>query len=839
MSSGTSEADRKLTGKSRETISKSSEVLDPPSLPVDGDANKLGGKEKQGTNDQPQVPSKQPTLEESWRVLTKEVTSLDDALIGGWKEDIDTLLVFAGLFSAVVTAFTIESYKWLSEEAEDQTVMLLTQITDQIANRTSSPPEKFEVSTSNLTINVLWFLSLIIALVDAVFALLCKQWIREHRRVTHTRTPGEALALRWLRHESLDWWGVPTIVACLPMLLEFALFLFLGGVLELLRTRHPIPFWIAVAVVGFAGLFYLGTTIIPGVSIIRQALQVAPKLWEMRTGTQNHSHHDRVSSLPPTLQLTCPYKSPQAWIVFSVLKAVSQLPGIAHMLHFFRGRDSQWLNSAWAFRETMGTLTGWPEADLEVIHRFDIDLAPPFYELKAFRWLVGKLRDSQIMRLHLQNILVQTPLHLVMPTVFDQWFVHPEDTWAEEHVVTALNSPPTLPLTVTHRISPDRLLNPVRKSELFYRLLHWNNILVSTVREEDDAAVHVELENLLRNLWKCLLQDGTPVDDNFPFSSIDVILKSNTTSHLVPDLWELLMDIGHIPRTSNEYWERLMRHLARFIISSSPDYALHQRRVTTSSHFVESKPALIRQAHDAMIRKGVFYPLSAGQNMEWIHAMDIIQKAQQPPKRPDPEVKFKAIPGFFLLPLSRLEEALGHLSSSENLDDDTEYLDSFVDQWADADGPQRIFLVKILSKHINNYPQPPANLSRTDIQRMFPIVISSTGFKLIEFVRGQLAKAEKKQNRKTTKILPTEVEHGWNDAVARVDEIRRRYYLVSQDQNGGAVEVGSTLGGQPCRPPEDIPIVAHPAGNPASSRSGHGPGETQWGRFGSNADEIV
>uniref|UniRef100_A0A0W0EXN4 DUF6535 domain-containing protein n=1 Tax=Moniliophthora roreri TaxID=221103 RepID=A0A0W0EXN4_MONRR len=48
-----------------------------------------------------------------------------------WKEDIDTLLVFAGLFSAVVAAFAIESYQWLSENLADATVALLVQISAQ------------------------------------------------------------------------------------------------------------------------------------------------------------------------------------------------------------------------------------------------------------------------------------------------------------------------------------------------------------------------------------------------------------------------------------------------------------------------------------------------------------------------------------------------------------------------------------------------------------------------------------------------------------------------------------------------------------------------------------
>ncbi|KAK1219096.1 hypothetical protein PQX77_018195, partial [Marasmius sp. AFHP31] len=241
-----------------------------------------------------------PTLEKSWEVIMKEVTALDEGLVGGWKEDIDTLLVFAGLFSAVVTAFVIESYQWLQEAPEDTTVALLRQISQQL-NNTSEPvpePDTFTVSSSVVAINVLWFLSLIIALVDALFALLCKQWLREHRRHTHTRTPSEALALRWFRNQSLEKWHVPAILASLPMLLEIALFLFLAGLLELLRTRHPVLFKIATIVVALAALFYFATTIIPAIDIIRQALQVTPDLREMRARTGIHSPVDFITTLP-------------------------------------------------------------------------------------------------------------------------------------------------------------------------------------------------------------------------------------------------------------------------------------------------------------------------------------------------------------------------------------------------------------------------------------------------------------------------------------------------------------------------------------------------------------
>ncbi|KAK1220268.1 hypothetical protein PQX77_016973 [Marasmius sp. AFHP31] len=49
----------------------------------------------------PQIPGK-PTPERSWEAIMKEVTSLDEGLVKGWKEDIDTLLVFVGSRSPLI-----------------------------------------------------------------------------------------------------------------------------------------------------------------------------------------------------------------------------------------------------------------------------------------------------------------------------------------------------------------------------------------------------------------------------------------------------------------------------------------------------------------------------------------------------------------------------------------------------------------------------------------------------------------------------------------------------------------------------------------------------------------
>ena len=43
----------------------------------------------------------EPRVEKSWEALTQEVTALDEGLVGGLKEDINTLLVFVrALFSS-------------------------------------------------------------------------------------------------------------------------------------------------------------------------------------------------------------------------------------------------------------------------------------------------------------------------------------------------------------------------------------------------------------------------------------------------------------------------------------------------------------------------------------------------------------------------------------------------------------------------------------------------------------------------------------------------------------------------------------------------------------------
>ncbi|KAF7323555.1 hypothetical protein MKEN_00575800 [Mycena kentingensis (nom. inval.)] len=98
-----------------------------------------------------------------WAVYVKEAATYDKSLVESWKSDMEGMLIFAGLFSASLTAFIIESYKTLVVDPADTSVVLLKQISLQLANQTTTlntEEPSFTPSTSALICNILWFLTM-------------------------------------------------------------------------------------------------------------------------------------------------------------------------------------------------------------------------------------------------------------------------------------------------------------------------------------------------------------------------------------------------------------------------------------------------------------------------------------------------------------------------------------------------------------------------------------------------------------------------------------------------------------------------------------------------------
>ncbi|KAJ7084703.1 hypothetical protein C8R44DRAFT_561806, partial [Mycena epipterygia] len=67
-----------------------------------------------------------------WSIYVGEAEKYDKALVESWRSNMDSILIFAGLYSASLTAFVIESYKTLTPDSGDLSHQVLTQISLQI-----------------------------------------------------------------------------------------------------------------------------------------------------------------------------------------------------------------------------------------------------------------------------------------------------------------------------------------------------------------------------------------------------------------------------------------------------------------------------------------------------------------------------------------------------------------------------------------------------------------------------------------------------------------------------------------------------------------------------------
>ncbi|CAE6513941.1 unnamed protein product [Rhizoctonia solani] len=177
-----------------------------------------------------------------WKLYTEEAKEYDTEFTRERNENLNNMLLFATLFSAIVTAFIIESTNLLEQDSSDvsaQLLLMLVQSQQRIEtgspNTTSSPIEMpdFVASPTARVINVLWFASLMISLGAAVVAILAKEWLTAFT-TNRTRDARKYALERQARHAALDAWKMLLVIDLLPTFLNFALFVFgLGLVIRL------------------------------------------------------------------------------------------------------------------------------------------------------------------------------------------------------------------------------------------------------------------------------------------------------------------------------------------------------------------------------------------------------------------------------------------------------------------------------------------------------------------------------------------------------------------------------------------------------------------------------
>ncbi|KAJ7592117.1 hypothetical protein C8J56DRAFT_1131606 [Mycena floridula] len=262
-----------------------------------------------------------------WLVYLDESEEYDREMIESWRDTIDVLFVFAGLFSAVVTTFVVQTSQALQPNYAMITASLMTEMVNlqraMLAGNTTTVPHSLvdihSMTTSSLDIwvNAFWFASLSFALGAALMSVLVKQWL-QHYTSALTGTPRERVVIRQFRFLGLSKWKVPVIIGLLPLLLHIALLLFFAGLVVFLGPMNQ-PLAIMVAcIAGFSFIVYSVANILPLLFIdcpyknplsdyiyfLGQSLRFTYEktLRGIRKLGWSH-HHDHIYSEPRTLSM--------------------------------------------------------------------------------------------------------------------------------------------------------------------------------------------------------------------------------------------------------------------------------------------------------------------------------------------------------------------------------------------------------------------------------------------------------------------------------------------------------------------------------------------------------
>ncbi|KAK0231497.1 hypothetical protein IW262DRAFT_1261564, partial [Armillaria fumosa] len=205
-----------------------------------------------------------------WRTYIEECAASDGEMVEGWRDGLDVLLVFAGLFSAVVTTFVAQTSQSLQVDYGEVTTLLLIELINVQRSASNGslvndiPPSDltFRPSTFDSWVNGLWFTSLSLSLTAALFAVLTKQWIHQYLSVP-SGTPRDRCHVRQFRYMGLEQWRVGFIIGLLPVLMSTSLAVFLVGLVLFI-----IPLRVSIASVVGAATFisfsaYIVTNFLP------------------------------------------------------------------------------------------------------------------------------------------------------------------------------------------------------------------------------------------------------------------------------------------------------------------------------------------------------------------------------------------------------------------------------------------------------------------------------------------------------------------------------------------------------------------------------------------------
>ncbi|SJL12383.1 uncharacterized protein ARMOST_15809 [Armillaria ostoyae] len=209
-----------------------------------------------------------------WRIYLDECAIFDAEMVEDWRDGLDVLLIFAGLFSAVVSTFVVQTSQNLQIDYGEVSASLLFELVnvqramangasvDLVPRSSLTPYTSFHPKTLDSWVNGLWFASLSISLSTALVAALAKQWIHQYVSVP-SGTPRDRMRVRHVRYMNLQDWHLPAIIGLLPVLMHTALGLFLLGLAIFLIPQSVEIGGVTTAIILVGFFAYLSANLLP------------------------------------------------------------------------------------------------------------------------------------------------------------------------------------------------------------------------------------------------------------------------------------------------------------------------------------------------------------------------------------------------------------------------------------------------------------------------------------------------------------------------------------------------------------------------------------------------
>ncbi|KIK65254.1 hypothetical protein GYMLUDRAFT_39613 [Collybiopsis luxurians FD-317 M1] len=209
-----------------------------------------------------------------WRTYLAESAAFDENMLGEARDGLDVMLVFAGLFSAVVTSFLVQTSQNLQLNSSDVSASLLAELIavqraaasglniTLVPVATLTPTTKYVPTALDVWVNGLWAVSLTFALVVALAAVLIKQWLRHYAAIP-SGTPKGRSHIHQFKYAGFEKRQVQNIIGTLPSMMHISLGLFLTGLTVFLVPLQLTLACIIGTITFIAYTLYLVSKVIP------------------------------------------------------------------------------------------------------------------------------------------------------------------------------------------------------------------------------------------------------------------------------------------------------------------------------------------------------------------------------------------------------------------------------------------------------------------------------------------------------------------------------------------------------------------------------------------------